>query len=176
MAKPTNKSNGQPDKLTTAEAASLDKVRDILFGKQVRQSEKRFDGIESRLSREIDQLRKDQEKQLASLRADVEKQLASLGEGLENEKSERTEHVRTVEAEMTGRMAELEAAATAMEEKISAELVEHRHAVQRELASIEQRQAEVLGEAMSQLRSEFTGRNQMAALLRGLADSMADEK
>jgi len=172
MGKADAKRNGAANQGEPADTASLDKVRDILFGKQARQSEKRFDGIEKRLSREIETLRKDQEKTIAGLRAEMDKRFGEFGEAMVNEKTERLEQVRAVESGLTGRLAELESSSAAAHEKLQAELQQQTQAVREELAEAEQRQAEALDEAMTQMRSELMDRQKLSTMLRGLAESL----
>jgi len=174
MSKSSHAKNDSPP-LDHAAAASLDKVRDILFGTQARQSEKRFDGIEKRLSKEIDALRKDHDKTIAALRVEMEKKFDGLAAALDTEKVERSEQVQAVETEVTGRLAEFEASAAAAQESLQAKLIDETQKMRDELAESEARQAQVLTEAMTQLRSELAGRSQVAQMFRDLADTMAGE-
>ena len=69
---------------TPAEAApeSLDKVRDILFGGQIRAVESRLNAAETRLLQGQENVRADLSKQIAQLESTLQKEVQSLGERL----------------------------------------------------------------------------------------------
>ena len=70
-------------------SGNLDKVRDLLFGTQVRDFEKRFNRLEERLVKECANLRDDTLKCLDSIETYVQKEFESLTEGLKTEQTER---------------------------------------------------------------------------------------
>ena len=68
-----------------AQPESLDKVRDILFGSQMRAVETRLQGMEERLRGEHEALRSDFARQVESLDAFIRSEGQSLGERLAQE-------------------------------------------------------------------------------------------
>src|SRR5215213_6941666 len=68
---------------------SLDKVRDILFGGQMRAVEGRLQALEERLLHEQAQLRADLGKQLAGVEADARRELQALTEQLATDRVKR---------------------------------------------------------------------------------------
>ena len=64
---------------------SLDKVREILFGAQVKDADKRFKRIEDRMSKEVSSVQDDLRRRMDSLQAFVEGELESLGKRLDVE-------------------------------------------------------------------------------------------
>ena len=59
-------------------SGNLDKVRDLLFGNQVRDLDKKFNRLEERLSKECDKLREDTKKRLDSLEIYIKQEVESL--------------------------------------------------------------------------------------------------
>jgi hypothetical protein len=83
-----------------AEAApeSLDKVRDILFGGQMRAVESRLQAAETRLLQGQETVRADLSKQIAQLESTLQKDVQALGERLAAERTRRTEDLKALEA------------------------------------------------------------------------------
>ena len=83
-----------------AQPESLDKVRDILFGGQMRAVETRLQGLEERLRREHEALRSDFAKQVESLDAFIRSEAQMLAERLAAERTKRTEELKSLAAEI----------------------------------------------------------------------------
>jgi len=71
--------------------ASLDKVRDILFGGQMRDLDRRFAKVEDRLSQETAALKEDLRKRLAALEQFARTEAEMLAERIRNEHDARAE-------------------------------------------------------------------------------------
>src|SRR5262249_18282330 len=109
----------RPADLPPNEAAapeSLDKVRDILFGGQMRAVESRLQGLEERIMREQATIRTDFNKQLADLDANTKKEAQSLGERLVAERTKRTEDLKSLSAEIKEILRSLEKRHVKLEE------------------------------------------------------------
>ncbi|MFB3922918.1 MAG: hypothetical protein ACE145_14430 [Terriglobia bacterium] len=98
MATPETK-NPAPE-TDTREAANVDKIRDIIFGSQMRDYEKRFAHLEERLSADAQALREDTRKRFDALEAFVQKELESLSQRLKGEKAERAEALKELTREL----------------------------------------------------------------------------
>lgn len=83
-----------------AGAGSLDKVRDILFGAQVRDADRRFARLEERLAKESADLRDDVRKRLAVLEQFVKHELESLADRLKTEQEARTDADKDLSREL----------------------------------------------------------------------------
>jgi hypothetical protein len=70
---------------------SLEKVRDILFGSQSREYEKRFARLEERLLKEAADLRADLKKRFDTLEIYIKKEVESLMTQMKAEREERTQ-------------------------------------------------------------------------------------
>ena len=84
----------------THETANVDKIRDIIFGSQIRHYEKRFARLEERLTADAQALREDTKKRDDTLEAFVHKELDSLSQRLKGEKSERAEALKELTREL----------------------------------------------------------------------------
>jgi hypothetical protein len=71
---------------------SIDKIRDILFGSNMRDYEQRFARLEEALKKESSDLRETTRRHLATLEAFVQKELAALEARLNVERDERSEN------------------------------------------------------------------------------------
>ena len=72
-------------------AGNVDKIRDILFGSQMRDYEKKFGRFEERLAGETAELREEIKRRFASLEAYVKNEFTALADQLKAEKGERVE-------------------------------------------------------------------------------------
>src|SRR5208283_6132020 len=68
------------------EGANVDKIRDILFGSQMREYEKRFTRLEEQVAKSLDGIREDVKRRLDSLEAFTQQEVESLSQRLKNEK------------------------------------------------------------------------------------------
>ena len=68
---------------------NIDKVRDILFGGQMRDYEKRFNRFEERLAQETAELKDDLRKRLTALEQFIKQELAAVSERIKTEHDER---------------------------------------------------------------------------------------
>ena len=83
-----------------AEAESVDKIRDILFGNQMRDYEKRFSRLEERLLNEIKELREATGKQLESIDAFIKKEIELLNQQLKSEQEQRVDAAKALSEDL----------------------------------------------------------------------------
>jgi hypothetical protein len=93
-------SNALTPDVETHEAANVDKIRDIIFGSQMRDYEKRFARLEERLTADAQALREDTRKRIDTLETFVQKEFDSLSQRLKSEKSERGEALKEITREL----------------------------------------------------------------------------
>ena len=79
---------------------NVDKIRDILFGTQMRDYEQRFARLEESLRKESAELRDSTRKRLDALEGYIKKELESLESRLKSEKDERSENHRQLAGEL----------------------------------------------------------------------------
>lgn len=82
------------DGASPAEGGNIDKIRDILFGGQMRDYERRFARLEERLAKESADLRADTRRRFETLEAFIRQELEALGERLKSEQHARDEAVQ----------------------------------------------------------------------------------
>src|SRR5947209_5816204 len=77
-----------------AGGGNVDKIRDILFGTQMRDYEKRFVRLEEQLLKESADLREDLRRRFDSLEIYIKKEVESLTDRLKVEQGERADSVK----------------------------------------------------------------------------------
>jgi hypothetical protein len=149
MASPARSQGGNNPELENHEGANVDKIRDILFGSQMRDYDKRFGRLEDRLIKDAESLRDEMKKRFETLEAFVQKELESLGLRLKTEKSERAESVKelgvqhrdaakafdkrlgSLDDQLTGDTAELRARILEQSKALTSEIAEKSRDVKR---------------------------------------------
>lgn len=104
-----SKTNGLTSRTEdVADVGNLDRVRDILFGSHMRNYEKRFSHLESRLVKEYADLRNDVKNRLDFLEDYTRKEVNLLTERLQQEKHERHEQVEELAQDLEKTLKSLE--------------------------------------------------------------------
>ena len=110
----TPPSSGEGEWSSSAEAGSLDKVREILFGAQSREFEKRVALLENRLLQESGELRQELIKSLDDLKAHINQEVEGLVGKLHREEGQRVttmqeigQTVKTIESQLSQQISEL---------------------------------------------------------------------
>ena len=159
-----------------AQPESLDKVRDILFGSQMRAVESRMQGLEERLRREHETLRTDFGKQVESLDAFIRSEAQALADRLSAERTRRTEELKSLGTEiketiraLEKRHAELEEAANTADADLRDQLLMQSKAAATELARLGERLGAELQRSHHELKSTKTDSAALSSLLADLA-------
>lgn len=92
--------NATGNEAATPEAGNVDKIREILFGGQMRDYDKRFARLEERLLKESTELREDSRKRFEALEMFVNKEFAALASRIQSEQQNREGSVQTVAREL----------------------------------------------------------------------------
>lgn len=142
-AQPADNSGALP-----VEGGNIDKIRDILFGGQMRDYERRFARLEERLGKEVADLRDDTRRRFDALETFIKQELEALGERLQTEQRTRDEAVQDVSRALkdTGQ---------GLERKL-AQFDEQTTRTQRELRQQILDQSKSLSDEMRQKRDELT--------------------
>jgi hypothetical protein len=99
--------------------ASLDKVRDILFGVQMRDYDRRFARLEERLLKETADLKDEVRKRLDALDGYVKSETESLAEQIKAEREERRESIADGARELKDATRSLEKKASQLDELLA---------------------------------------------------------
>jgi len=153
-------------------SGNLDKIRDILFGQQAREHDRRFAQLEQHLIREATDLRNDLKRRFESLEVYIKKEVDALTSRLTKEQEIRGDSVTKLTQELTQLAATLDSKARHLESQ-AAQTQTHfmQQLTERttELASdVRVRHAEAtsaLNQAVHELRAEKTDRSTLAAIL-----------
>ncbi|MGE3958940.1 MAG: hypothetical protein AB7H96_19665 [Vicinamibacterales bacterium] len=162
--------------------ASLDKVRDILFGNQMRDVERRFARLEERLIKETASLKDDMRKRLDALEAYVRAEAESLEGQIKAERNDRTDAHGSLSIELKETARTLERKTTAIDEQHSRGQRELRQQMleqhQRLSDDLQQKVEEILAtlsRTAQELRTDKADRATIAALLTEVAMRLNDE-
>ena len=150
------------DDAELAGGGNIDKIRDILFGVQMRDYEKRFARLEERLVKEASDLRDDTRKRFDALELYVKQEFESLSGRLASEQSARGDAVEALSLGITD-------TARAFEKK-TAQMDEQTAKTQSELRQQILDQSRSLNDSIRQKYEELT-----AALQREAADLRTDK-
>jgi hypothetical protein len=157
--------NGAPPAETPPE--SLDKVRDILFGGQMRAVESRLQAAETRLLQGQETLRADFSKQIAQLESTLQKEVQALGERLAAERTRRTEDLKSLEASFKEALRTLEKRHSKLEEAAGMADAELREGLLQLTAEFTR--------AVQELRSQKSDTSAIAALFADMASRLSGD-
>ena len=167
-----------------SELNSLDKVRDILFGNQVREADKRFTRLEERLVKELTNLRDETKKRLDYLESYIKKEVDSLTERLKNEQAERDAAVKSLAEDHKNlassfekKFIQLDEQTTNSQRELREHLLNQSNSLQDDIRQKYEEILALLERESQELRREKTDRSQLASLFSELAIRLnADNK
>lgn len=171
MASPAKThANTTPD-VEQHEGANVDKIRDILFGSQMRDYDKRFGRLEERLIKDAEALREEMKKRFETLEAFVQKELESLSQRLKTEKAERAEadkemgvQHRDASKAFDKRLGSLDDQLTGDTAELRARILEQSKALTSEIAEKSREVKRLLDQEVATLRTEKTDREGLGDL------------
>jgi hypothetical protein len=165
-----------------APADSIDKVRDILFGGQMRAVESRLQGLEERIMREQTTMRTDFSKQLADIDASAKRDTQALGERLVAERTKRTEDLKTLSSELKEVLRSLEKRHVKLEEltgmadaEIRDNILQQSRALSTEIERLSQRITADLNREVTALRTDKTDVSAIVSVFSDMATRLSGE-
>lgn len=166
------KSTPQPDPADR----NVDQIRDILFGGQMRDYERRFLELNERIEADFKALRLDLDKRVTALDKRLDEQLDKLGKGLRQEIADRNKAVEDLESRLLQSARTQRGELTNAIEAVSQELATSDERLRRAIAELEAalkeeagRAAAALNRSQDAVRAEKVGREDLAALLTEVA-------
>ncbi len=157
---------------TEAGPESLDKVRDILFGSQMRMVESRFHNLEERLLQEQRSLRADFGRQLGELNSTIRAELEQAEQRLAAERTKRQEELQAINSELREalrslerRHMNLEQAAGMADADLRDQLLQHSSAITSEIGRLSERVSADLDRSVKQLDGVKLDTSLLASLL-----------
>jgi DNA repair exonuclease SbcCD ATPase subunit len=168
--------NGASDGAAAEQPESLDQVRDILFGGQMRMVDTRLRGLEERIAQEQTALRNDFDRKVAELEEASQQQFAAQAERLAAERTKRADDLKALSAEMKEALKALERRHVQFEEatgqadaEVRDHLMKQSAAFAADLARTSERLTSELNRAESSLRSDKVDNTALAGTLMDLA-------
>ena len=172
MAKPDTANPGKKKPTDDATPENLDKVRDILFGGQMRTVENRLKGVEERLSREQESMRTEFTKRMADMDTFARKETQALHERIAAENDARTASLKLLAAEvreankaMDKRHAKLEESTSLSDAELRDQFIAQSKAAAAELARVHDRLSAELAKSHDHLSNAKTDRATLVTLL-----------
>lgn len=169
------------DEATTG-TGHLEKVRDILFGSQMREVDRRFLRLEERIAKETGDLKEDIKRRLDALEAYTNQEGDALAGRLRQEQGERLDAHAALTRELAATAGAFERRSAALDEQLARAQREIRQAIleQHQRLSDEMRAKAdevlaALARETHELRSDKTDRAALAALLKEMAMRLTDE-
>ena len=163
-------------------ADSIDKVRDILFGGQMRAVEARLQGLEERIMGEQAAMRADFAKQLAEIDANARREAESLGERLVAERTKRSEDLKTLSSELREVMRSLEKRHVKLEEltgmadaEIRDTMLQQSRALTADIERLSQRITSDLDREVTALRTDKADVSAIVSVFSDMATRLAGE-
>ena len=161
---------------------SLDKVRDILFGGQMRAVESRLQGLEERLMREQAVMRSDFDKRIADLDASAKRDAQTLGDRLNAERTKRAEELKGLSSEIKEILRSLEKRHVKLEElsgladaEIRDQILQQSRAIGAEIERLSQRVTADLNREVASLRNDKTDVSAIVGVFSDMATRLAGE-
>jgi DNA anti-recombination protein RmuC len=155
---------------------SLNKVRDILIGSQMRELDKKFARLEERLVKECSDLRDETRKRLDTLENFIKEEADSLSSRTKNEQVKRDEAVKAINEEqrklaesLEKKMAEIDEEANKTQRELRQQIFSQSQSLHDDIRQKYEEIVALLERETYELRSEKTDRNQLAALFSELA-------
>jgi vacuolar-type H+-ATPase subunit H len=168
--------NYLPAKTEVIGGGNLDKVRDLIFGNQMRDYEKRFARLEERMLRESANLRDDTKNRLDSLDGYLKQELDTLSTRLKTEQSDRdtgdkdlAEGIRELSLSSDKKIAQLDELIAQNQREARQRLQEQSNALRDEIRQRNEDVLTTLEKAIQELRSDKTDRATLASLLQEVA-------
>ncbi|MBW4507610.1 MAG: hypothetical protein KME64_14015 [Scytonematopsis contorta HA4267-MV1] len=158
------------------ETNSLEKVRDILFGTQMREVDKKISRLEERLTKDFNNLQLDTRKHLDSLENYIKQEVESLSEKIKQEQSQREQVVNALADGQKNISTSLEKKLIEFDEQSSVKAREIREQIFNQSKNlhdeIRQKYEDILTlleREAQEIRHEKTDRSTLAALFTELA-------
>jgi uncharacterized membrane protein YccC len=169
--------NGEID-----ESGKVDRIREILFGSQMRDYDGRFQRLDERLAREAADARADMQKRLEALENFLKGALESISNRLNTEQSERGHAIEKLARDLSETARSLELATKNLAENSDREihalrqqLLDQSKALSDEIRDKHEQMKAGLDREAEQIRGAMTGRETLAEMLSEVALRLKNE-
>jgi len=164
------------------ESGKVDRIRDILFGSQMRDYDGRFQRLDERLTREAAEARGEVQKRLEALENFLKGEVESMTNRLDSERSERANTVEKLARDLAETAKALELKINSLGEHAGREvhdlreqLLNQSKALSAEIREKHDQMKEGLDREATQIRGAMTGREALAEMLSEVALRLKNE-
>lgn len=169
--------HGMPENLddrngAIEESGKVDRIRDILFGSQMRDYDSRFQRLDERLSREAAEARADVQRRLDGLEGFLKSEVESLRGWLGSEQAERGNAIEKLTRDLAETARALEMKRSNLDERagrdvheLRQQLLEQATALRNEMRERHEQMEAGLNREAEQIRGAMTGREALAEML-----------
>jgi hypothetical protein len=168
--------NGEGSSSAASEAGNVDKIREILFGGQMRDYDKRFSRLEERLIRESTELREENRKAVEALETFVKKEIEALIGRLQYERQSREGSVQNVARELheatrtlESRLAEFDNQTTSAHRALREQILDQSKTLNEEMRRRYEDVSALLQREVTDLSNQKTDRAALSSLFTELA-------
>ena len=170
-----------------AGGANVDKIRDILFGNQMRDYDRKFSNLEDRLLKEVNRVREESGKRLEALENFIKKELEAISDRQKSEESDRKQSLKTLSNEwdkaakdLDKKLSSLDGQLTTSTRDLRQQILDQYQNLSSEISSKYHELTEMQERIASELREDKVDRTALSALLTDLAlrisgESLLDE-
>jgi uncharacterized membrane protein YccC len=182
MDSPSNITNFEPENGRVDESGNVDRIRNILFGSQMRDYDARFQKLEERLASEAGELRSELQRQLHALEAFIKGEVESMTNRVKTEQSERAQAVGRLTHEIMETAKGLEMKLNNLDSQaakdirdLREQLLEQSKALSAEMKEKHDQMKGHLDREAGQIRDAMTGREALAEMLSEVALRLKNE-
>jgi Fe2+ transport system protein B len=158
------------------ESGNVDRIRNILFGPQMRDYDSRFQRLEERLARDAAELREDLQRRLVSLEAFMKGEVESMTNRVKTERTERLQALEKAGRELADTARSLELKISNLDEQsakdirdLRQQLLEQSKALSAEIKEKHDQMKASLENEAQQIRGAMTGREALAEMFTEVA-------
>jgi len=160
---------------------NVDQIRDILFGSQMKDYERKFSRLEERILKEVSNLKEDSNKRLDSLQAFINGEIESLTNKVKSEKENRNDSIKELATDLSNTAKAIEKKLSVLEDGTEKDVRELRQSLLEQsktlLNEIDNKHKEGMGivdRSVTELRDDKIDRNTLSGLLTEVAIRLAD--
>ena len=177
--------DSEADRATGADSTgtgNLEKVRDILFGNQMRDVDRRFGRLEERIIKETRDLKEDMTRRLDALEAHATKETETLAGDIRQERADRVEANTRLARELADTAGTFERRSVSLDEQMARgqrevrqHILEQQQRLSEDIRARIEEVLAVLARETRELRNDKTDRMALASLLKEMAMRLTDE-
>ena len=167
---------------TIEESGKVDRIRDILFGSQMRDYDGRFQRLDERLAREATEARAEVQRRIEGLENFLKAEVQSLTNRLNAEQSDRASALEKLARDLAETARALESRIKNLDDRAAAEihalreqLLEQSKALSAEIKEKHDQMKAGLDHEAAQIRGAMTGREALAEMLSEVALRLKNE-